>query len=151
MQISFVPNGPSRTPVPTMICANIPTNTNLNTSILFVCRKMAVSSRHFSECDGYVSTIFKSCAPKATGPPPGAWGRSLPAHRRCGEDRKPRFITEVSEVRVLFQDILRDYLSSRKYGRPNAAGGWFSRFLLILDTIRTITVTTYGNSLRRSD
>ena len=68
MQISFVPNGPSRTPVPTMICANTPTNYNLNTSIPFVCRKMAVSSRHFSECDRVVCTIPKSWAPKATGP-----------------------------------------------------------------------------------
>ena len=34
------------------------------------------------------------------------------------------------------------YLSSRKYGNPNAAGGRFSFFCLALVTISTMTVTT---------
>lgn len=44
----------------------------------------------------------------------------------------------------LYPNALLPYRSSLKYGRPSAAGGWFSLLFFMLMTISTRMVTTKG-------
>ncbi len=82
-----------------------------------------------------------------------AFSQSLPLLERCcmGAVSQIKDLDSTSSPSpTIIPNFSLNHLSSLKYGRPSASGGWFSRFLRREMIISTTMVTTYGSILNSS-